>query len=331
MKYLYKLPQRKFPYEDLIKENAKRNRLENEYNIVDTGIFDDDRYFDIFIETAKEADNPDELLFRVTAYNRGPDPAPLHIVPHVFFRNTWAWGHEDLKLKPSIQKVGETTALTKHHKLGDRYFQLSPSPGVGASGEDVQPQLLFTDNDTNYKKLWKVENKTKYVKDGIHERIVNDDTDAVNPDNTGTKCAAWYAFDEGEGVAPGECAVVRFRLSTRNDGFVDEELFDDIMEQRRAEASSTTVSAPYRWRTICVTFSARPSPACCGVNSSTTSSGTSGRTETLTCLRHLQTGKQFETRSGNTCTWTTFFPCQTHGSIRSSLPGTVPSTAFHSL
>src|SRR5690242_10398278 len=180
MKFLYKLPQRKFPYQDLIKENAKRNRLEKEYNIVDTGIFDDDRYFDCFIETAKEADNPDELLFRVTAYNRGPEAAPLHIVPHVFFRNTWAWGHEDIKNKPSIRKVGAATAQTSHYKLGDRFFQLSPSPGVGSSGDDVQPELLFTDNDTNYKKLWKVENKTAFVKDGIHERIVNENTDAVN-------------------------------------------------------------------------------------------------------------------------------------------------------
>jgi hypothetical protein len=227
MKFLYKLPQRAFPYEDLIKTNGERTRLEKEYNIVDTGIFDDDRYWDIFIETAKEADDPEELLFRVTAYNRGPEPAPLHIVPHVWFRNTWAWGHEE---------VGPTTAQSKHHKLGERFFQLSPSPGTGASGEDVQPELLFTDNDTNYKALWGVENKTPYVKDAIHRRIVDDDKDAVNPANVGTKCAAWYSFDEDEGVPPGECAVVRFRLSRRNDGFVDEELFDDIVEQRRAEA-----------------------------------------------------------------------------------------------
>ncbi|KAF2848822.1 hypothetical protein T440DRAFT_147876 [Plenodomus tracheiphilus IPT5] len=236
MKFLYKLPQRQFPYEDLIKTNAKRTRLEKEYNLIDTGIFDDDRYWDIFIETAKEADDPDELLFRVTAYNRGPEPAPLHIVPHVWFRNTWAWGREDAKLKPSISKVGPTTAQSKHHKLGDRYFQLSPSPGAGSSGDDVQPELLFTDNDTNYEGLWNVKNKTPYVKDGIHRRIVDDQKDAVNPNNTGTKCAAWYAFDEDEGVPPGECAVVRFRLSRRNEGFLDEELFDDIVEQRRAEA-----------------------------------------------------------------------------------------------
>ncbi|KAF2446805.1 hypothetical protein P171DRAFT_429754 [Karstenula rhodostoma CBS 690.94] len=235
-KYLYKYPQRAFPYEDLINENAKRSRLEREYNMIDTGIFDDNKYWDIFIETAKEADNPEEILCRVTAYNRGPEPAPLHIVPHVWFRNTWSWGHEEPEKRPSIRKLGETTAVSKHHKLGERYFQLSPSPGIGASGDDVQPKLLFTENDTNYKALWGGENKTPYVKDGIHRHIVDDEKDAVNPENFGTKTAAWYAFDEGDGVAPGECAVVRFRFSQRYDGYIDEELFDDIMEQRRAEA-----------------------------------------------------------------------------------------------
>ncbi|KAF4535791.1 Glycoside hydrolase family 63 [Lasiodiplodia theobromae] len=236
MKFLYKYPQRRFPYDDLIKENARRTRLDREYNIVDTGIFDDDRYWDIFIETAKEADDEEELLFRITAYNRGPEAAPLHIVPHVFFRNTWAWGRETPDKKPSIRKVGGTTAVSSHHKLGERYFQLSPSPGYGAESEDVQPKLLFTDNDTNFKKLWGTENKTAYTKDGIHERICDDNVAAVNPENVGTKAAAWFAFDEGDGVPPGECAVVRFRLSRRNDGYLDEELFDDIIEQRRIEA-----------------------------------------------------------------------------------------------
>ncbi|KAJ9649384.1 hypothetical protein H2199_000159 [Coniosporium tulheliwenetii] len=236
MKYLYKYPQRRFPYEDLIKENARRGKLDKEYNLVDTGIFDDDRYWDIFIETAKEADDEEELLFRVTAYNRGPEPAPLHIVPHVWFRNSWAWGRENPKNKPSIRKIAPTTALTNHPKLGERYIELSPSPGIGRSGQDVQPELLFTDNDTNYKKLGWGENKTPYVKDAFHSYIVDGKKNAVNPRNQGTKSAAWYAFDEGEGVAPGECAVVRFRLSRRYEGFVDEELFDDIMEQRRAEA-----------------------------------------------------------------------------------------------
>ncbi|QDS73997.1 hypothetical protein FKW77_008685 [Venturia effusa] len=238
MKLLYKYPQTKFPYEDLIKENARRGKLDKEYQLADTGCFDDDKYWDITIETAKEADDPDELLFRVTAWNRGSDPAPLHIMPHVWFRNTWAWGHEKPDKKPSIREVGEfgTTAYSKHHRIGERYAEFSPSPGVGPSAQDVLPRLIFTENDTDYEALGWGDNKTAYVKDAFHKLVVDNDEDAVNPAKTGTKMAAWYSFDEGDGVLPGECAVVRFRLSKRNDGYVDEELFDDIMDQRKIEA-----------------------------------------------------------------------------------------------
>lgn len=239
MKYLYKLPQREFPYEELIAENAKRTRLEREYNIIDSDAFKEDRYFDIFIETAKETDDPDELLFRVTAYNRGPDPAPLHIIPQVTFRNTWSWGHEAPNKKPSMRMVGPMTAQTKHHKLGTRFFQLSPSPGCGPDAEDVQPQLMFTENDTNLEGLYgkqNVKNSTPYVKDAFHRWIVDEEKGAINPRCNGTKTAAWYDFGQGEGVPPGECAVVRFRLSKRYDGYLNEELLDDIIEQRRQEA-----------------------------------------------------------------------------------------------
>ena len=154
MKYLYKYPQKKFPYEDLIAGNATRTQTEKEYNLIDTGIFDEDRYWDIFIETAKESEDAEELLFRVTAYNRGPDPAPLHIVPHVWFRNTWTWNLEPKIPKPSIRQIAPLTAQSKHHKLGDRFLQLSPSPGIRSSGEDIQPKMLFTENDTNFKALY---------------------------------------------------------------------------------------------------------------------------------------------------------------------------------
>ncbi|KAI9844545.1 MAG: hypothetical protein M1837_005504 [Sclerophora amabilis] len=234
MKYLYKYPQKKFPYEDLRNENAKRGREEKEYNIIDTGIFEEDRYWDIFIETAKESD--EELLFRVTAYNRGPESAPLHIVPQVWFRNTWAWGHEPAAKKPSMRQIGITTTQSRHWKLGRRYLQLSPSPGIGTSGQDILPELIFTENDTNFSSLYNGKNEQPYVKDAFHRHIVDQDEHAVNPGKRGTKSAAWYAFDEGEGVPPGECAVVRFRLSQRNEGYLDEELFDDIIEKRRSEA-----------------------------------------------------------------------------------------------
>ena len=236
MKYLYKLPQRRFPYKQLEEENQKRGRDEREFNIIDTDAFKEDRYFDIFIETAKETDDPDELLFRVTAYNRGPEPAPLHIIPHMWFRNTWTWGHEDPSKKPNIRIVGPMTAQSKHYKLGNRFFQMSPSPGCGGEAEDVHPQMIFTENDSNFETLGWGKNKQPYVKDAFHRWIVDEEKGAINPRCSGTKCAAWYDFGRGEGVPPGECAVVRFRLSRKFDGYLNEELLDDIIEQRRQEA-----------------------------------------------------------------------------------------------
>ena len=107
MKYLYKLPQKEFPYKKIIEENAKRSRTEREYNLIDTGIFDESRYWDCNIETAKEGDDPEELLFRVTCYNRGPEAAKLHIIPQVWFRNTWAWGYDSYKpeIKQAVERI----------------------------------------------------------------------------------------------------------------------------------------------------------------------------------------------------------------------------------
>lgn len=206
MKFLYKYPQKKFPYEDLVKENARRTREDTEYQILDTGVFDENRYWDIYIETAKETDDPDELLFRVTAWNRGPDPAPLHIIPQIWFRNTWSWGIEPADRKPNISKHDDVIAKSEHWNLGNRYVLLSPSPGVGSSGEDVMPELLFTENETNFAELYAQENQQPYVKDGFHKYIVNSQKDAVNPAQKGTKCAAWFNFNEDGGVGPGECA-----------------------------------------------------------------------------------------------------------------------------
>jgi hypothetical protein len=236
MKYLYKLPQKAFPYEDILKENQKRSRKEREYNLLDTGVFNDNKYWDCFIETAKEKDSPEELLFRVTCYNRGSEPAKLHILPHVWFRNTWAWGYDNYK--PNVHQIDRLTSKIEHRDLGDRYFQCSPSPNSMGREEDVEPEFLFTDNDTNYVDLWGAKsNKTPYVKDAFHKRVVKGIKKAVNPQKTGTKSCAWYAFNQGRGVAPGECAVVRFRISTKyNQGYLDEEEFDEIMDQRLAEA-----------------------------------------------------------------------------------------------
>lgn len=213
MKYLYKYPQRAFPYDDVRDENGKRTRQENEYQLIDTGIFEEDRYWDIIIETAKEDDDPDELLFRVTAWNRGPDPAPLHIIPQVWFRNTWAWGREPPEDKPTIGAYAENLARSKHHELGERYFLLSPSPGVGPSGEDVQPEMMYTENDTNFEQLYGGKNPQPYVKDAFHRYIVDGEKAAINPRQVGTKCAAWFPFNEAGGVNPGECAGMSSTIS----------------------------------------------------------------------------------------------------------------------
>lgn len=203
MKFLYKYPQREFPYQDLIDESARRSRLEREYQILDTGVFDEDRYWDIFIETAKEGDDEEELLFRIIAYNRGPEPAPLHIMPHVWFRNTWAWSDENsAEEKPSIEKADPLTAKSKHSKLGERYVQFSPSPAFGGDEEDVMPRMMFTENETNNERLWDTKNDQPYVKDAFHRFVVDGEKDAVNPADKGTKFAAWYAFDDGEGIPP---------------------------------------------------------------------------------------------------------------------------------
>ncbi|KAK7723996.1 hypothetical protein SLS64_000330 [Diaporthe eres] len=243
MKFLYKYPQAEFPYDDLRDENAKRGKQDREYQLLDTGCFKDDKYWDIIIETAKEDDDPESLLFRVTAWNRGNEPKPIHIVPHVWFRNTWAWGREPEENKPSIKLHSENLAKSHHHSLGDRYFLLSPSPGVGPSGDDVDPTMLFTENDTNFELLYDGENPQPYVKDAFHRHIVDGEKDAVNPAQRGTKCAAWFPFNEAGGVPPGECAelplraaVVRFRFSKKEDTYLDEEEFDDIIERRKDEA-----------------------------------------------------------------------------------------------
>ncbi|PHH73070.1 hypothetical protein CDD80_4075 [Ophiocordyceps camponoti-rufipedis] len=236
MKFLYKYPQAKFPYQDIREENAKRSKQDREYQITDTGVFDQDRYWDIFIETAKEADDPDELLFRVTAWNRGPDSAPLHIIPQLWFRNTWSWGRESQDKKPSIHKHATMAVTSDHYSLGRRFLVLSPSPGVGSSEEDVMPDLLFTENDTNFNTLYGQENKQPYVKDAFHRHIIDDVKNAINPAKTGTKCAAWFSFTENGGVEPGECAVVRFRFSRKDMAFIDEEEFDNIIDRRREEA-----------------------------------------------------------------------------------------------
>jgi hypothetical protein len=211
---LYKYPQRPFPYEQLIEENQRRDRKQPEFELLDTGIFNDDRYFDVFVEYAKAG--PEALLLQVTAHNRGPEPAVLHLLPQVWFRNTWSWTAETDK--PVLSVHGENLMAARH-----------PRVGVYEIHADQPERLLFCDNESN-PKLWKQNGAQGYFKDAFHEYVVHGNHGAVNPRERGTKAAAYYLFT----IDAGGSARVRLRLSKDAvDPFTD---FDRILQLRRDEA-----------------------------------------------------------------------------------------------
>jgi Glycosyl hydrolase family 63 C-terminal domain len=198
MKYLYKYPQSAFPYLDLVETNRSRSREELEYELLDTGVFDEDRYFDVFVEYAKET--PESILIRITICNRGPEPATLHVLPTLWFRNTWSWKQGGPR--PVLQKVptaaGNQTICASHPGLGERFLHC-----------DGAIDLLFTENETNNERLFHAPNPTRYVKDGINDYIVAHRESAVNPLNTGTKAAALYRLT----LSPGASQTLRLRLN----------------------------------------------------------------------------------------------------------------------
>ncbi|HTZ40686.1 MAG TPA: hypothetical protein VMB77_11025, partial [Syntrophales bacterium] len=205
MKYLYKYPQAAFPYADLVNTNKGRSRDEMEYELLDTGVFEGDRYFDVFVEYAKAA--PDDILVKITAANRGPDAAELHLLPTLWFRNDWAsWIAESNRAtgKPDIRQIeaaaGTSAVAAAHPLLGE--FILSCEREV---------PLLFTENETNNVRLFPdYPNPSPYVKDGINNCVVEGNQTAVNPEKQGTKVAAHYRVK----VAPGQSATVRLRLTS---------------------------------------------------------------------------------------------------------------------
>jgi hypothetical protein len=229
MKYLYKYPQAAYPYEQLVKINQGLSRQEFEYELINTGIFNEDRYFDIFVEYAKES--PEDILVQIRVHNRGPEPAEIHVLPTLWFRNRWSWGKNNPR--PSLSAVSGNGAVicAKEPDLGERYLY--------AEGE---PSLLFTENETNNRKLFNGENRTPYVKDGIINCVVHGRTDTVNPQKTGTKAAAHYRMS----VPPGKFETFRLRLTTispsalgetygKNQGAFGKH-FEEIIETRKREA-----------------------------------------------------------------------------------------------
>ncbi len=227
MKYLYKYPQAEFPYDDLVTTNRRRSKDEPEYELLDTGIFAADRYFDVFVEYAKAT--PDDILVKISVANRGPEAADLHVLPTLWFRNTWSWS--DGGSKPVLQKVEGAGVSVVHayhtdelfkQKLGDYYLYC----------DRVVP-LLFTENETNNERLFGSTNASPYVKDGINHYVVNGRGEAINPTPVGTKVSPHYQIT----VGAGETTVIQLRLSavapTQLQPFAD---FDQIFSDRHREA-----------------------------------------------------------------------------------------------
>lgn len=229
MKYLYKYPQRAYPYDDLVKTNKSRSRLEMEYELLDTGVFNEDRYFDVFVEYAKRG--PEDILIEITVWNRGAQPVTLDLLPTLWFRNTWTWW--PMPAKPQLKAVKSDSAgeyvSANHPDLGDRYLLL-----------DREVPLLFTENESNAERLWNRPNPTPFVKDGINNFLVHGQQDKVNPARIGTKCSAHYHLT----IDPGKSSTVRLLLTddpktaalSKNERakFFRSE-FPKVMTQRRKE------------------------------------------------------------------------------------------------
>jgi hypothetical protein len=194
MKMLYKYPQAEYPYRWLIEENQKRGRRALEFELLDTGIFDEDRYFDVFVEYAKAT--PEDILIQITVCNHSPEAQTLHLLPSLWFRNTWSWGKDDEK--PSLTGIGNNLIEVNHSQLGKRYLYCENSEA-----------LLFTENETNYQFLFQQENVSNYTKDGINDYVVNAQVDAVNPEKSGTKASPHYVLE----IGAGQTQVIKLRLS----------------------------------------------------------------------------------------------------------------------
>jgi len=229
MRALYKYPQAEFPYQRLVDENRRRGRGEPEFELDDCGVFDDGRYFDVFVEYAKAS--PEDILVRVTACNRGPQPADLHILPTLWAPNTWSWGRagEGYWPKPRLAQAGPGRVCVEHPGLGRWTWSAGPDPEGGGPA-----RLLFTENETNFQRLYGRPNDGPFVKDAFHDRVVDSRVAAVNAQAVGTKAAAWYVLR----LPAQGSAVLRLRLAPEGEHparpFSPD--FDEIIARRRREA-----------------------------------------------------------------------------------------------
>jgi hypothetical protein len=232
MKGLYKYPQSEYPYRWLVEENRRRSRRDPEFELVDTGVFRENKYFDVFVEYAKKS--PNDMLIRITVANRGPDTATLHLLPTVWCRNSWRWGnlHEEWREKPQLSRDGDLSVKIEHESLGVMRFEAQ----TRVDGLKQPPELLFTDNETNLTTTFGVPDANPYTKDAFHRYVIHREETAVNPSETGTKAAAHYVLE----VPPGESITIQCRLYCDNEAprraFGTE--FESAFNQRLAEADA---------------------------------------------------------------------------------------------
>jgi hypothetical protein len=226
LKMLYKYPQRCFPYTSLIEENRRRDKTMPEFEILDTDVFNENRYFDVFIEYAK--DSPDDMLMLVTAHNRGPEQASIYVLPQLWFRNTWSWDRESGK--PELRLSQDGAARAFHPILGPYHFYA-----------DEHPVFLFCENETNPRRMHGRPDAAGYFKDAFHEYLIQGNYSAINPGATGTKAAAQYILK----IPPGAAQSVRLGLfkEKRKDPFAN---FDQVLEQRRKEADEFYAELQHR-------------------------------------------------------------------------------------
>ncbi len=301
LKYLYKYPQAAFPYAQLVDENKKRTRLDPEYELIDTGVFRENRYFDVFVEYAK--DTAEDIVIRITAWNRGPEPARLHILPTLWFRNRWDWGDPyDMPKAARIDGPAGTSLIEAHdYHYGKRWLLFEGSP-----------ELLFTENETNTERLYNSPNRTPYVKDAFHRYVVNGDRAAVNPESARHegrralrrrnragaelgRCAAG-SLDQNPGpsVAPAKSATTFFGLG-----------FDrclHVCARKKPTNFTPSAAAPDspRTRAWC---SGRPSPGCSGASKAITTTWSAGSTAIRRSRRPTRRAALGEITTG--CTFTT--------------------------
>ena len=263
-------------------ENNQRSREEFEYELLDTGVFDDDRYFDVFVEYAKEA--PEDVAIRITVHNRGPEAAKLRVLPTLWFRNTWSF--RDGEQKPILRAEVPGVIQASHPEL-DSYWLYC----------DGKPELLFTENETNTQRLWGQANSSPFVKDGFHNYLIAGDGGSVNPARIGTKAAAHYALEvPGGGKRRFACASPPSRRTTRSAGSKG-----SSKDESPTPTNFTTGSLRLRSTRISGWSTGRLSPECSGASSSTTSTWIGGLPSTSAIRSSTGTARVRGTWIGSTC------------------------------